>query len=60
MTVPGYILPAWLIAWCIVCRFNCGRWFARNDDDGSVERFLMAENVPMTLAKTGTTSALGT
>lgn len=40
-------------------RFNCGRWFARSDDDGSVERFLVAEKVPLTLAKMGTMSSLG-
>lgn len=33
--------------------------FARSDDDGSVERFLVAEKVPLRLAKSGTTSALG-
>ena len=41
-----------------VCRFNCGRWFARSEDDGSVERLLVAERVPQTIAKSGTMSAL--
>lgn len=41
-----------------VCRFSCGRWFARSEDDGSVERLLVAERVPQTIAKSGTMSAL--
>ncbi len=40
-------------------RFNCGRMFAYSDDDGSISRFLLAEKVPLTFAKSGTTSALG-
>ena len=39
-------------------RFNCGKWFARSEDDGSVERLLIAERVPQTMAKSGTMSAL--
>lgn len=42
----------------IHCRFSCGRWFARSEDDGSVERLLVAERVPQTIAKSGTMSAL--
>ena len=41
------------------CRFNCGHWFARSEEDGSVERFLVANKVPQTLAKSGAMSALG-
>ena len=40
-------------------RFNCGRWFARGGDDGSVERFLIAEKVPQTISKSCSVSALG-
>ena len=40
-------------------RFNCGCWFARSEDDGSIERFLVAEKIPQTIAKSGTMSALG-
>lgn len=39
-------------------RFNCGRWFARSEDDSSVERLLIAERVPQTIAKSGAMSAL--
>ena len=42
----------------ILYRFSCGRWFARSEDDGSVERLLVAERVPQTIAKSGTMSAL--
>lgn len=27
-------------------RFNCGRWFGRGVDDGSLERLLVAEILP--------------
>ena len=26
-----------------LCRFSCGRWLAKNMDDGSTERLLVAE-----------------
>lgn len=26
-----------------MCRFSCGRWLAKNMDDGSTERLLVAE-----------------
>ena len=42
----------------LCCRFNCGRWFARSDEDGSVERFLVAEKVPQTIVKSCSMSAL--
>ena len=39
-------------------RFNCGHWFARSEEDGSVERFLVGKKVPQTIAKSGAMSAL--
>ena len=40
-------------------RFDCGHWFARSEEDGSIERFLTAHKVRLTLAKSGAMSALG-
>lgn len=30
-------------------RFNCGRWFGKGIDDGSLERLLVAEKEPQVL-----------
>jgi len=40
-------------------RFKCGRWFARAEDDGSIERFLVRERIPRELKGTRNISALG-
>ncbi len=55
-----YILCNMCMCLYSVCRFNCGRWLARAEDDGSVERFLVSEKVPQTISKSCTISALGT
>ncbi len=36
-----------------VRRASCGRIFGKADEDGSVERFMLVQKVPQTLAKTG-------
>lgn len=42
-----------------VCRFNCGQWLSRSEDDGSIERFLLAEKVPQTIKNSVNMAALG-
>ncbi|MFH4974463.1 hypothetical protein AB6A40_001172 [Gnathostoma spinigerum] len=39
-------------------RFNCGRWFGRGVDDGSLERLLVAEVLPQVDPDTNATSQL--
>ena len=40
-------------------RFNCGRYFARAEDDGSIDRFITGEKLSRTLKGSISTSALG-
>ena len=40
-------------------RFNCGGWLSRSEDDGSVERFLVGEKVPLTYRNSVNMAALG-
>lgn len=40
-------------------RFSCGRWFARAEDDGSIERFIVGERVSRKLQGSANISALG-
>lgn len=40
-------------------RFNCGRWFAKAEDDGSIERFLVGERIQRELKGSQIISALG-
>ena len=42
----------------LLLRFRCGKWFARAEDDGSIERFLLAEHIPQQLKGSQTISAL--
>ena len=42
-----------------LCRFHCGRWFARAEDDGSIERFLVGERIQRELKGSQIISALG-
>lgn len=44
---------------CWLCRFNGGQWLSRTEDDGSVERFLVAEKVPQTIKNSINMAALG-
>ena len=40
-------------------RFNCGQWLSRSEEDGSIERFLVAKKVPQTIKNSVNMAALG-
>ena len=39
-------------------RFPCGRWLSRNEDDGSIDRFLVGERVTQKIKGQAAISAL--